>query len=417
MPVFLYAQDTLNSKKVDQKTLHHYYQGEWKPLIQLGKQAVKEGIDFKYLRYRMGIAQYELGHYSQALAQFKLVEKETLSDTLLQEYIYYSYLSAGRQQDARVYAEKMDESVREKIGFQKFRFVDEIYLNVGGKFSALTDSVGHMFVATLGMSHQLGTRLKYTHHFTYLNQNYLGLRYNQFEYYGKAEVALAKSLQWIGVFHYVGLDGNSRNGTQVLIGELRFDNRVTQTGLVGLTGVQGNIGDLKWKIYGAVSSWRTTTLTEGRIVTSFVPPPGMPPLPDTSYTTNSASFAVQYGLELSYRIGIDKQRFIEVGGHFSMQHQRRNIAPIWGAKVYGQLTPKMGLELSFLQANTTYFLANDAAFVSNTVDKLNAQVALTLNYQISPKFNWHFTYAYENRINNNFNFDYHIFSTGIKYKL
>lgn len=417
MTPLLYSQDTLTSKRVDQKTLHHYYQGEWKPLIQLGKQALKEGIDFKYLRYRMGVAHYELGHFNEALPPFKLVEKETLADTTLQEYIYYSYLFAGREKDARIYAEKMDNTVRQKVGFQKFRFLDEINLSVGGKFSTLADSVGHMPIVTVGLTHQLGTRLKYSHHFTFLTQNYLGLKYNQYQYYGKAEIALVKGLQLFGAFHYTGTNGQSSYHDSIFLGEVRFDKKVVQTGLVGMLGFQGNIGGLNWKAYGSISNWRTNTTTDGRLVPSFPWPMGAPPPPDTSFTENTMEPAIQYGVELSYRIPVSKQMWFDVGGHFALQHQRRDIAPIWGVKVYGQLTPKIGLSVEFLQANTTYFLTNDASFASNTVDVLNARVAATFNYQINPKLNWFFNYSYENRVNENFNFDYHSFFTGLKFKL
>jgi len=300
--------------------------------------------------------------------------------------------------------------------FQKFRFLDDIHLTVGGKFSALTDSVGHMPFVTVGMSHQLGTRFKYSHHFTFLTQNYLGLQYNQYEYYGKAELALAKSLQLVGAFHYTGLTGNVTSHDSIFIGEVRMDKNVTQTGLVGLLGFQGDIGALRWKAYGSIASWRSTTTTEGRLILPF-PPPFRPPA-DTTFTEQTMTFASQFGLELDYTIEVSKKMWFSVGGHFAAQLQRgRGMTPVWGVRAYAQLSPKVGFGVNFMQANTTYFVANDAAYTSNTVGTLNAQVGATFNYQITPRLNWYINYTYENRRTDNFNFDYHSTFTGLKFKL
>lgn len=412
LTVGVYGQDTLTSKRVDQKTLHHYYQKEWKPLIQLGNRALKSDIDFKYLRYRMGIAHYELGHYNQALLHFELVAKESLIDTTLQEYLYYSYLLSGRAADARLYAASMEEHLQKKIGFQKNRFLNDVIINVGAKFSNRTDSVGHMPFVSIGMSHQFGERFKYTHEFSFLTQNFMGLQYNQYEYYGKAELALMKALQLVAAFHYVGLDGKSSSQIQALLGEMQVDKRITQTGLVGLLGLQGNIGGLGYKMYGAISNWKTSEVGRVRLASS----PFSSGI-DTTFHGSSDQLAIQYGLELNYRIPTGKATWVSLGGNFALQHQGEQLASIWGATAYAQLTPKMGIELKFLQANTTYFLANEAAYVSNALGTLNAQIGATFNYQVMPKINWFANYTYENRQNNNFNFNYHTFFTGIKFRL
>ena len=332
----------------------------------------------------------------------------------MQEYQYYSYLFGGRTHDARVFAEKMDVSVRKKVGFKKFRLLDEINFNVGGKFSGKTDSAGHMPIVSLGMSHQLGTRLRYTHQFTFLTQNYLGLQYNQFEYYGKAELALAKAIQLVAAFHYTTVNGNSSSFDSILNGEVLVNEDVTQRGLIGLLGFQGNFGALKWKAYASLSNWQSRSVSNGSLTNSTNPFPS--PF-DTSFVNLSMNGAIQYGLELNYRIPISKNTWMSAGAHFSMQHQRMRIAPVWGAKLYAQLSPKAGIGVNFLRATTTYFVADDASFASNTVGILNAQVATTFNYQLTPKLNWHINYTYENRNTQTFNFNYHSIFTGLKFRL
>jgi len=415
-----YAQDTLNYKWVNSKSLHYYYQKEWNPLLDIGKESIRSGLDFKYLRYRMGIAHYELGHYANALRHFRKVEQQSLTDTILQEYIYYSYLLGGRLSDARLYTEKMEPSVRERLGFKKFRIVDAIHLNVGTKISASPDSVGHMPFFIVGLTHKLGTRFTFYHHFSFLTQNYLGLRYNQYEYYAKAQLALSRGLQLTAAFHYTGVKGAQKQEFWTNMPPLEANKQLTEQGLVGLLGLQGDIGAVKWKAYGAFSHWQNSTSTT---ISAISPPPGMPPPPfaDTTFSASQRTIAIQAGLELDYRLALSKKMWLSIGGHIAAQLKRGEgrpaIAPVWGGRLYWQANEKLGVGLRFLQANTTYYVAEDAFFTSNTIGTVNAQLGATLNYQVSPKLNWFFDYTYENRKTETFNFDYHILSTGIKFKL
>lgn len=71
------GQTMQNDRKVDSLTYKLYEQGAWKALIKTGNEALDQGVDFYYLRMRIGLAcfyreQYRLaaGHFRQAL-QFK----------------------------------------------------------------------------------------------------------------------------------------------------------------------------------------------------------------------------------------------------------------------------------------------------------------------------------------------------------
>jgi len=55
---FIKAQDTLTFAKVEAQSYSLYTQKNWDELIRLGKMALSRGIDYYYLRYRMGVAYY-----------------------------------------------------------------------------------------------------------------------------------------------------------------------------------------------------------------------------------------------------------------------------------------------------------------------------------------------------------------------
>ena len=53
-----YGQTPMTTTAVDEATYRHWMNREWDDLINIGNEAIKSGIDFYYLRYRMGIAWY-----------------------------------------------------------------------------------------------------------------------------------------------------------------------------------------------------------------------------------------------------------------------------------------------------------------------------------------------------------------------
>lgn len=61
----LLAQQSL--PKVDALTYQLFQQKAWDNLIKEGNKAIQNGIDYYYLRVRMGIAYYEKGNYSGAI--------------------------------------------------------------------------------------------------------------------------------------------------------------------------------------------------------------------------------------------------------------------------------------------------------------------------------------------------------------
>jgi hypothetical protein len=49
----------LTQEQVDSETYASFINKEYKTTIKIGKQSIKAGVDFYYLRYRMGVSYYE----------------------------------------------------------------------------------------------------------------------------------------------------------------------------------------------------------------------------------------------------------------------------------------------------------------------------------------------------------------------
>ena len=122
------AQEKLNTMEVDRQSYALYEQQQWKPLIALARSAMKQDIDFYYLWYRLGIAYYELKKYRQAIPCFENVLQQSPDDRTAQEYLYYAYLFAGRQEDARMLSLTFDEALLERLNLNN----DPVLINALG---------------------------------------------------------------------------------------------------------------------------------------------------------------------------------------------------------------------------------------------------------------------------------------------
>lgn len=112
------AQTTMTVPSVDKETYELYLAKDWNKLIKTGKKALKNGVDFYYLNYRMGIAYYEKQNYIQAVKYFKKTHKTNSDDDTLNEYLYYSYLFAGRYDQARNLGYYFTDKMKTRLGIR-----------------------------------------------------------------------------------------------------------------------------------------------------------------------------------------------------------------------------------------------------------------------------------------------------------
>jgi len=99
---------------LDKQTYDYYLKGDYKNLKKTGEEILSRGIDYYYLRLRLGISAYNNQHYSSAVKHFGRVIDFYALDSLSKEYIYYSYLFAGRKSDAILYLQSIPNADRNK---------------------------------------------------------------------------------------------------------------------------------------------------------------------------------------------------------------------------------------------------------------------------------------------------------------
>lgn len=206
------AQDAF--VEVDTKTYNLYMAKEWKQLLNYGHRAIKEGIDYYYLRTRVGIAAYELKKYYVASRHFTEALRFNEGDELMQEYLYYSYTFTNRFEEANKLSKQFSAILLEKLKLKPKRPIDFVVIEGGTKLpdkSAYqsvitgrnTNTVNPAVYTQVGVGHSIKKRLSLFHALTYFGQNsYVG-NLTQGQYYVKVSIPLKNGWQVSPAGHYL----------------------------------------------------------------------------------------------------------------------------------------------------------------------------------------------------------------------
>jgi len=97
---------------LDKRTYDYYLKGDYKNLKIISDTMLSQGIDYYYLRMRLGVLSFNKQLYSSASDNFTRAIEFNLLDTVSMEYIYNSYLFSGRSIDAVLYLESIPQEKR-----------------------------------------------------------------------------------------------------------------------------------------------------------------------------------------------------------------------------------------------------------------------------------------------------------------
>ncbi|MGB3947941.1 MAG: hypothetical protein WBM13_08150 [Bacteroidia bacterium] len=125
-----YAQKITNSAIAEQESTRLYYTQDWKKLGVYTEKAISNGYDYYYMRMRSGISYFEQKKYVKAIRHFQKALFFN-SDTLAQEYLYYSYLFSGRVAEAKMLTKTFSDKLIKKIKPSKNKIIESIYTEGG----------------------------------------------------------------------------------------------------------------------------------------------------------------------------------------------------------------------------------------------------------------------------------------------
>jgi tetratricopeptide (TPR) repeat protein len=226
--VQLNAQQGINLLSVDKQTYEAWLKQDWDKLILLSTDALHAGIDFYYLRVRLGIAYYAKGNYHAALPHFEEAYRQNQQEDFLKESLYYTYVYTDRWGEANTLSATFSPTLKQKTNTGKKPFVNRFELAYG--YQGLAD---HTIIDTyrtdadplqnafqyipiriqsvwLGLQHPVSNRFQFYHaftglsvdHFRYVQQDGQATTDNPYhtdvwQYYASGNWSLTKNLNLV----------------------------------------------------------------------------------------------------------------------------------------------------------------------------------------------------------------------------
>jgi hypothetical protein len=281
----LYAQNDF--KSLDRQTYDYFIKGDYKNLKKTADLMLSNGIDYYYLRIRLGILEYNKQLYSNASKDLKKATEFNSLDTIAREYIYKCYLFSGRRADARLYLESISpDKITAGLKSLSAPVSSEFY--VGSSVAAYDlvlyetndlnyEAVKNIFSLSAGTETYFSARLKGTFAFTnyhktgtiYSPSNSGGkdLDFNQDQLYVKLTGSIFPGWEISGFGHIIfyseaitlGAPGN------------RFSKNQSTTEYLGGAGISKNGWKIRTSVNFSLSNFSNSNQIRGEGYITWLP--------------------------------------------------------------------------------------------------------------------------------------------------
>jgi hypothetical protein len=284
-PGILFAQGDF--KTLDQRTYDFYIKGDYTNLKKNADSLLAGGIDYYYLRMRLGLTAFNNKLYSEASKNLTRALEFNSLDTISNEYIYYCYILSGREADASLYLlslapEKMSYSLKKikkpglKSFFAGYGFSgSDIFLYTSNARSY--ETIKNTFTLNAGFNAYLLKRFKTT--IVYTNLRKTGTRYSslytggidmnftQNQVYGKLAVNFFPGWELSG-FSYVAFFSEN---TLLRIPPYESLTKQTRTEYTAGAGLAKNGWKVRTGINFSLSNFSGSDQKRGEAYLTFLP--------------------------------------------------------------------------------------------------------------------------------------------------
>jgi len=415
------SQTPLSLPAVDAQTYAYWQQEDWKSLITLGNKALQGGMDFYYLRVRMGIAHFERKNYHLAIHHLNKAYLLNPHDDYLNATLYYAYIYAGRTMEASILLSKFTPSLRQKIGKTDRKTVDAISIfymrqsiddeSVIENFSPDVPSPENgaqvitrkLDLFNAGIKHAISPKFSLYHAYTHIRKE--SFAYSVFDGFENStqdhettlnqyciigNTRISKGLNLLAGFHYINISyplevTDLQNGQQIR----NALNRVNYNEYVGYLGLYREMNRFTPGAAVSLAGLNQATQLQGDLSVIFYPLGNL-----NLYTSSMASFQREFyqdqshhdALVLNQLIGCRITGFLWAEGFFTLGNMKNFVAGN-GAIVFNAteaITGRMGGRLIFLpnqqfNLQITYIMNQ---LESSFTEEANAGVSLnSTNYK------------------------------------
>src|SRR5665647_1685921 len=369
IPIVANGQQPITFLTTDSITYQSYLNGDWDQLIETGKQAIGQDIDYKRLRQRMGYAYFVKTDYYSAQVQYEKALTFDAYDADTRAYLYYCGLNTANEALARFHAEKLPKEVQLKLKEDAFKPIDAIDLEFNYKANDALSRSDPTYLRA-GINTQLGYRLSLYQSVSNYQQTIDSALTKQPEYYALLKLSLTSHLSLDVAYHYlnVSVDGYKYPGNMVYAA---LSTRISRFSL----GINGSI------------------LKED--------------------STNSRQFGLQAGVTLPGKSSIYfKSSISEIMGKGD---QRTIFSQVAGVR----LSKSIWAEGIVTVGNLKNYSDHNGLYIYNSVDPTTFRTGATLYWYVGKHMTLIGNYTYDAKQIEltNFNYNQYSFSGGIIWKL
>ena len=389
---------SLDFQTVDSLTYQYYLAGKWNELIKTGEEAIRNQIDYKRLRQRLGYAYFMKADYYAAMKQYEaaLVFDKTDLDT--RAYLYYCGLYTGSESYARYQASMLPEITQKYLDVKAFKIVDAIDLEYNYK-SNDSKTRSNPTYWRVGCSTKLSYQLSLYQAFSSYSQNLdsTGTENNFFsraavtqkEYYAGLSWKPAANFDFILGYHYINTKINDSVSYKIPLIDVVRKDTILQTGNMFF-------GKIAFKYNRFDLGLSASLLTYNKILTQ--------------------QYTLMAGITLPGTLGIRLKSTVDV--MFDKEARRlifsqtAGLAPLTNVWVEGNVT----------LGNLTDYADYNGLYILNSKDPTIFKTGGTIFWQALKKISLFANYGYDIKqlkgINNtNTNYNQHSFSGGIIWKI
>lgn len=402
----LYPPDTaVDFKTIDSVSYQLYLEAKWKELIRYGRQAIRLGYDYYYLRMRLGIACFELKACRAAVAHFEKALSFNAGDDVAMNYLYQCYLYTERYEDAKWLSRSFSPELAASKKSGRFSAIDLITLESGFKVSDSARLFRPPFFTSLALSHSICRRVFLLHSAAFYRQNEARFNVDQLQYYLRATLPLKHGFEFSAGFHFVHVDSDIKSNLETVS---------TRTYEVG-----GFPGGPPPRTVVETTVLNTPVITNRRssnyigamsLTRHFV-------FMDAWIGATFAQFDTiqQYQANAGLAFYPLKNNRLSFGSALYLHYERETqlaIAPY----VSAYLTPRLNLLINYFQNQGPNISEATGYFVSNSIDYTRQRLALTASVKINTGIWAYGTCGYEKKLyfNGAYEYNYYVFVAGLR---
>jgi tetratricopeptide (TPR) repeat protein len=404
VPLFNYAQDKQYNQKVDSITYKYYLNSDWNNLIIKAKEAIKDSIDFKFLRQRLAYAYFAKGDYTSSQEQYEKALKFDEKDIDTRTYLYYCGLYGGNESFTRYHAGELTSELKKVLKIKPFRILNSVDVEYNYK-SNNNGKRGNPAYIRGGIDSQFGYRLNLYQAFSTYGQTNM----SSFEEPSGLLQLQIKDSTAIKQFEYFALLG------WTITPHLNFD--------IGYHNVNSK---LKIKNTYAISS-----INYKEIFDTIVNLPGNMFCTKLTYTLNRFDLALSgsifnYDSTLTHQYGIHagislpgKHKIYLKSSLYGMIDSNANNRLIFNQSAGVLFFKKLWIEGNITLGNLDNYTDNNGLYIYNSQDPTVFRSGFSLFWSVLPKISLFGNYTYDTKLikEDLTNYNQHSFSGGIIWKL